>query len=132
MDARDARPEASVAGRLNGTPRRADIGVTLCVATICFGLGVVAVLPVLELGQAIQEQSGHDRDEDHRANLEQQRLAHRVLRSPVRSKAPIDWIDGTQIPTKIPAVLSAATKYRYTDNKNDANAAANSTSFTIA
>src|SRR5512135_1019107 len=105
--------------------RRCGVRLVVACTLARVDRGVVPVLPIPEGHQAVEKDGGRDRDEDHRTDLEEERVAHRPLRSPARSSVPSDWIDGTQSPTKMPAVLSSATKYRYTDSKNDTNAAAN-------
>src|SRR6056297_3877212 len=108
----------------------ADLGVLgglLREAGIELGLAV-------ELAAGEQQSSGHDgaehRDQEHEHADDEDRDAHDMTSSRSRSgwaaactgdssSVPSEWIDGTQRPTKMPAVVSSCTKYNQTENTKD-------------
>jgi hypothetical protein len=49
----------------------------------------------------------------------------------VNSSVPSEWIDGTQSPTKMPAVVSPWTKYSQTEKRNDKKPAMTKGSFNL-
>jgi hypothetical protein len=87
---------------------------------------VIVELALGELDAARDDGSvhGHEEDEDAESEDEQR---HDITSS--RStmsldtgdtiNVPREWIDGTQSPTKMPAISSPSTKYRYTEKRND-------------